>query len=91
MKDLHQLWIYAAEPPAVGDFIKIYKGDNYGMEGCIQAIGDDVDKMYTIAMTSGHSTLPPVVLEDDDYVNPVLVSNSSIPTEHLTDRITHSS
>ena len=80
-----------AEPPAVGDFIKIYKGDNYGIEGCIQAIGDNVDKMYTITMMSAHSTLPTVVLEDDNYVNPVLVSNSFIPTAHLTDRITHSS
>ena len=61
------------------------------MDGCIQAIGDDVDKMYTIATMSAHSTLPTVVLEDDDYVNPVLVSNSSIPTAHLADRITHSS
>ena len=61
------------------------------MEGCIQAIGDDVDKMYTIATTSAYSTLPSVVVEDDDCVEPPLVSHSSIPIAHLTDRVTHSS
>lgn len=80
-----------AELPAVGDFVKIYKGDSYGMEGCIQAIGDDVDKTYTIATTSAYSTLPSVVVEDDDCVEPPLVSHSSIPIAHLTDRVTHSS
>ena len=61
------------------------------MEGCIQAIGDDVDKTYTIAMMSAYSTLPSVVVEDDDCVKPPLVSHSSIPIAHLTDRVTHSS
>lgn len=76
-------WTSVMEPPAVGDFIWIDRGDNWGEEWCIQALGADFNNEYMINMMCAQSTISIVVVEGDQNISSSTVSNISLSTLYI--------
>ena len=70
-------WGNVTEPLAVGDFIQVHKGDSQGEEGCVKALGTDLNDIYMITVTTAQVTIPTVVLENHEYVGPPMISSVS--------------
>lgn len=68
-------WTNAIETAAVGDFVRVIKGDSQGEEGCIEDLGVDTNDICTITATSALSNMPTVVLESDGDIKPPTVSD----------------
>lgn len=68
-------WMNVNEPPAVGDFIQVVGGQHQGREGCIAALGPDLQDDYSLSPTDANATMPTLVLEDETIDEPRIVSD----------------
>ena len=77
-------WTNTVELPAVGDFVRVHKGDSHGKEGCIKDLNSDVNDLYTITAMTAHSNVPTVVVESDGDIGPPTVSDILLPVLYIT-------
>ena len=77
-------WTNTVELPAIGDFIRVHKGDSHGKEGCIKDLNSDVNNSYIITVMTAHSNVPTVVFKSDGDIGPPTVSNILLPVLYIT-------
>ena len=77
-------WMNTVELPAIGDFVRVHKGNSHGKEGCIKDLNSDVNDSYTITVMTAHSNVPTVVVENDGDIGPPTVSDILLPVLYIT-------
>lgn len=77
-------WMNTVELPAIGDFIRVHKGNSCGKEGCIKDLNSDINDSYTITVMTAHSNVLTVVFKSDRDIGPPTVSGILLPVLYIT-------